>query len=157
MKIQLMKKILSETSIGPSKWELDNVTWAERFTDPKILLKFFNRINDLIESQDSLSSNDKMELSYLLEMLEDMEETDVQELLDRSEDEQRDSFIEDLARIAAIETLTNTRMSIETMTIACKLNPNDFILCAKRTQDLINSIQGLVLKGEILSQDIPQA
>lgn len=157
MKLQLMKEIVKKNSMGPTKWELDNIVWAERFTDTKILLKFFNRINDLIEKKESLSHTDKIELSYLLEILDDMEETDVQELLDRTEEQQRDSFIEELARTSAIEILTTTRMSVETMTIACKLNPNDFILCAKRTQDLINSIQGLVLKGEILSQDIAQA
>jgi hypothetical protein len=43
------------------------------------------------------------------------------------------------------------------MNTACKLSPNDFILCAKRTQDLINAIQGLVIKGETLSSDVAGA
>ena len=43
------------------------------------------------------------------------------------------------------------------MNTACKLSPNDFILCAKLTQDLIDAIQGLVIKGENLSMDVAGA
>jgi hypothetical protein len=79
------------------------------------------------------------------------------ELLNLNEDASKESFIENLARTSAIEVLTNEKLSFETMTTACKLSPNDFILCAKRTQDLINAIHGLVIKGETLSNDVAGA
>jgi hypothetical protein len=39
----------------------------------------------------------------------------------------------------------------------CKLSPSDFIITAKRTQDLINSIHELVIQGETLSSDVAGA
>ena len=86
-----------------------------------------------------------------------MDESDIDEILNFDEEESKTSFIEDLARKSAIEVLTNGKLGFETMIIACKLSPNDFILCAKRTQDIINSIQGLVIKGETLSKDVAGA
>ena len=83
-----------------------------------------------------------------------LEEEECLELIDRTDDDARNSFIEDLARTSAIEILTSGRILFETMNTACKLSPTDFILCAKRTQDLINAIQGLVVKGETLSMDV---
>jgi hypothetical protein len=75
----------------------------------------------------------------------------------QTEDDAKESYIENLARISAIQVLTNGKMDYETMNTACKFSPNDFILCAKRTQEIINAIRGLVIKGETLSQDVPQA
>jgi hypothetical protein len=39
----------------------------------------------------------------------------------------------------------------------CRLSPEDFILTSKRTQDLISSIQELVIKGETLSDEMAGA
>ena len=93
----------------------------------------------------------------LLEMLDDMDESDIDDLYERSDDDAKEVFIEDLAKISAIEVITDGKLSFSTMNTACKLSPNDFILCAKRTQDLLNSIQGLVIKGETLSKDVAGA
>jgi hypothetical protein len=93
----------------------------------------------------------------LLELLADLEEEDCLELIDRTEEDAKNSFIENLARTSAIEILTGGKINFETMNTACKLSPNDFILCAKRTQDLINAVQGLVVKGETLSMDVAGA
>lgn len=155
MKITQLKKILSKSNTGPSKWEYDNIIWGDRLNSPTVLLKFLTRIDLLNQRKASeLSSEEKNELKILTELLDDIDETECNELLDQSEDTTKDSFIEDLARKSAIEVLTNSKLSIETMTTSCKLPPSDFILCAKRTQDIINSIHGLVIKGETLSNDV---
>ena len=93
-------------------------------------------------------------MGYLLELLEDLEEEDCLELINQSEEDAKNLFIENLARTSAIEILTGGKIDFDTMNTACKLSPNDFILCAKRTQDLINAVQGLVVKGETLSMDV---
>jgi hypothetical protein len=87
-------------------------------------------------------------------LLEDLEEEDCLELINQSEEDAKNLFIENLARTSAIEILTGGKIDFDTMNTACKLSPNDFILCAKRTQDLINAVQGLVVKGETLSMDV---
>lgn len=156
MKPEQIKEILSSAFTGPSKWELDNVIWADRTTDPTVLIQFLQRIEHLTSSSD-LNAQSKQELGFLLELLEDLDDDDCAHMLNPTEEEAKDSFIEKLARISAIEILTNGRLGFETMNTACKLSPNDFILCAKRTQDLITAIQGLVVKGETLSTDVAGA
>ena len=156
MKPEQIKEILSSAFTGPSKWELDNVIWADRTTDPAVLIQFLQRIEHLTSSSD-LNAQSKQELGFLLELLEDLDDDDCAHMLNPTEEEAKDSFIEKLARISAIEILTNGRLGFETMNTACKLSPNDFILCAKRTQDLITAIQGLVVKGETLSTDVAGA
>ena len=151
MKTSQIKNILSKLTTSPSKWELDTIVYNDRYSNPKTLAAFLTRIQDL----EALQSNDgQQELSYLLEMLEDLEEEDCLELINQSEDDAKNSFIENLARTSAIEILTGGKIDFDSMNTACKLSPNDFILCAKRTQDLINAIQGLVVKGETLSMDV---
>jgi len=157
MKPEKIKKILSAVSTCPSKWELDNVIWAERTTNPKVLVRFLNRIESLKAEEKQLDASLKQELAHLTEMLEEIDETECADLLHQTDEEAKESFIEDLARASAIEVLTKGRLGFETMTTACKLSPNDFILCAKRTQDLITAIQGLVVKGETLSTDVAGA
>jgi hypothetical protein len=56
-----------------------------------------------------------------------------------------------------LETLCKNEISIATMTTMCKLSPNDFVLAAKRSQDIINAIQELVIQGETLSKDVAGA
>jgi hypothetical protein len=156
MKPEQIKEILSSAFTGPSKWELDNVIWADRTTDSLVLIQFLQRIDHLTGESD-LNAQSKQELGFLLELLEDLDEDDCAHMLAPTEEEAKDSFIEKLARASAIEILTNGRLGFETMNTACKLSPNDFILCAKRTQDLITAIQGLVVKGETLSTDVAGA
>ena len=105
----------------------------------------------------SKTSSEEQELVHLVDLLDEMEEADVFDVCYQTEDDSKENFIEELARVSAIQVLTNGKMDFETMNTACKLSPNDFILCAKRTQEIINSIRGLVIKGETLSQNIPQA
>jgi hypothetical protein len=157
MKPEQIKKVLSDIKTCPSKWELDNIIWADRTTNPTVLTKFLYRIEWLMSLPDTLTPNEKLELEILTELLADIDETECANLLNQSEEESKDTFIENLARSSAIEVLTNGKMSFESMTTACKLSPNDFILCAKRTQDIINAIHGLVIKGETLSNDVAGA
>ena len=96
-------------------------------------------------------------VEHLLELLENIKESDVEELINRTENQEKNSFIDELAKKSAIELITTGKMSFETMNTSCKLTPNDFVLCAKRTQDLMNSIRGLVIKGETLSKDVAGA
>lgn len=156
MKIDKIKTLLSKSTTGPSKWELDTIIWADRTTNPKVLVRFLSRVSEL-QAIKKLSLEEKQELEYLLELVEDLDEKECEDLLNQTDEEIKDSYIEDLARTSAIEVLCNGKVSLETMNISCRLSPNDFILCAKRTQDLINAIHGLVIKGETLSQDVAGA
>ena len=156
MKPEQIKEVLSSSLKCPSKWELDNVIWADRTTDPDVLIQFLNRIEHL-SGLTGQTPQEKQELELLTELLDDLDEDDCAHMLNPTEEEAKDAFIEKLARTSAIEILTNGRLGYETMNTACKLSPNDFILCAKRTQDLITAIQGLVVKGETLSTDVAGA
>jgi hypothetical protein len=156
MKLENIENFLSKKTTCPSKWELDTIIYFDRATNPDTLIRFLSRIKFLSQTE-NLDNAETEELSYLLELLEDLDEDECDDILNRTEDECRDAFIEALARSSAIEVLTSGRLSFESMHTACKLSPNDFILCAKRTQDLINSIQGLVIKGETLSKDVAGA
>lgn len=151
MKTSQINNVLSKLTTSPSKWELDTIVYNDRHSNPRTLAAFLTRIRDLEALQ---TEDDQTELSYLLELLEELEETDCLELINQSEEEAKNLFIENLARNSAIEILTGGKIDFDTMNTACKLSPNDFILCAKRTQDLINAIQGLVIKGETLSMDV---
>ena len=157
MKTTQIKNILSKLNTAPSKWELDSVVYYDRTSNPATLAAFLTRIQDLQSLKTKAGINEQQELAHLLELLEDLEEEDCLELIDRTEEDHKNSFIEDLARTSAIEILTGGKINFETMNTACKLSPNDFILCAKRTQDLINAVQGLVVKGETLSMDVAGA
>lgn len=156
MKIENIQKILSTVVQSPSKWELDNIIYYDRSSNPETLVRFLSRIQ-FLNSSKTLDVSEKQELTYLLELLEDLDEDDCKELLSNSDEETKDLFIENLARNSAIEVLTHGKISFESMHTACKLSPNDFILCAKRTQDLITAIQSLVIKGETLSKDVAGA
>lgn len=156
MKPENIKKLLTKAIVGPSKWELDTIIWADRSTNPTVLVDFLNHI-DYLQSLEKRSLAQESELSNLLELLAEMDEEDCEALLTQPEEDIKEAYIEDLARTSAIEVLTNGKVSFETMNISCRLSPNDFILCAKRTQDLINAIHGLVIKGETLSKDVAGA
>jgi hypothetical protein len=104
-----------------------------------------------------LLDSESLELKYLLELLNDLDETACKELLNKAEENSKETFIENLSRHCAIEILTNSKMSYESMQTCCKLSPGDFILCAKRTQEIINSVHELVIKGENLSSSVPGA
>jgi hypothetical protein len=148
-------KILSQSS-GPSKWELDNITWHDRGTDPEVLREFLGRITELKNFVES-TKEESAELNILIELANEMDELECLDLLSREDEIVQQNFIEKLARRSALEVLTNERVSFDTMNTMCKLSPNDFILTAKRTQDLINSIHELVIQGETLSQDVAGA
>ena len=151
MKTTQINNVLSKLTTSPGKWELDTIVYNDRHSNPRTLAAFLTRIQDL----EALPTDaEQTELGYLIELLEDLEEEDCLELINQSEEEARNLFIENLARTSAIEILTGGKIEFDTMNTACKLSPNDFILCAKRTQDLINAIQGLVIKGETLSMDV---
>ena len=157
MKTTQIKNILSKLSTTPSKWELDSIIYHDRTSNAKTLAKFLTRIQDLQALKTNATAGEQQELDYLLALLEDLDADECLELSDQTDDDNKNTFIEDLARTSAIEILTSGRIGFETMNTACKLPPNDFILCAKRTQDLINAIQGLVIKGETLSMDVAGA
>lgn len=156
MKIENIETLLDITNNScPSKWELDTIVWADRTTDPKVLTAFLKRIDAL--SKEAIVKRDKQELAILTELLEEMDEDECKNLLTQSDEDAKNSFIERLARHGAIEVITNQKLSYDTMATTCKLSPSDFILCAKRTQDLIDSISALAIKGETLSKDVAGA
>jgi hypothetical protein len=152
MKPEQIDDVISRLKLGPSKWELDTIIWHDRLSNPETLVNFLIQIQVL--SDKNIQSQ---ELTHLLELLDEMEESDINELIERSEEDARDAFIENLAKKSALEVMTLGRMELETLNTSCKLSPNDFILCAKRTQDLLNTISGLVIKGESLSEDVAGA
>jgi hypothetical protein len=147
-------KIAETTQV--SRWELDNVTWNERTTNRTVLINFLQRIADLKKIKTPTVSQTQ-ELEILTDLADDMDQSTCEDLLNQDEETSRQKFIEELARQGALETLCNNAVSIETMEKMCKLSPNDFILAAKRSQDLINSIQELVIQGETLSNDVAGA
>lgn len=155
MNLQNALELVASCPNNPSKWELETIIWADRTTNPMTLKKFLKRIQTLSLGQ--RNEDEEREYKFLLEMLEDLDESDCKNLLSNTDDSFRDFFIENLARQSAMETLALGKLSLETLAICCKLSPNDFILCAKRTQDLIDAIHGLVIKGENLSRDIAGA
>ena len=154
MKLENTTEVLSQLRNCPSKWELDNITWADRTTDPRVLSQFFLRIEELQQSSNRAA---QQELGFMLELLEDISEEDVNLLVTQTEDAAKSHFIERLARVSAIEILADNKLSFCTMETTCKLGHNDFILCATRAQELINTVQGMMIKSESLSEDIPQA
>jgi hypothetical protein len=157
MKTTQIKTILSKLVNSPSKWELDSIIYHDRTSNAKTLTKFLTRIQELQALKSKATTDEKQELDYLLELLEELDEDECLEIVNQSDEDNKIAFIEDLARISAIEILTGGRIGFDTMNTACKLSPTDFILCAKRTQDLINAVQGLVIKGETLSMDVAGA
>jgi len=149
-------EILDRLYTGPTKWELDQIIYADRLTNKHTLACFLLQIKTL-DSKENLTLNEKVELKYLTELFKEIDEENINELVNQDEETSRDAFIETLARKSALESLTMGRLNYQTLDTACKLSPNEFILCAKRTQDLMNSIQGLVVKGENLSKDVAGA
>jgi uncharacterized protein YjgD (DUF1641 family) len=163
LKIKNMKKtkidlnrLLKQINLGPSKWELDNIVYHDRASNPDTLKSFLKRILELKENQ-SPSEEQKNELKILLDLANDLDEKESLELLSNSDSIAQQSFIESIARRSALEVMTDKHVSYETMNIMCKLSPDDFILASKRTQDLINAIHELVIQGETLSADIAGA
>lgn len=157
MKIDQIDNLLKLKKTIISKWELDNIIYWDRTSNPTTLLSFLNKTKDLsiIKNPDP---EEHLMLQYHLDILEDLNQEECYSLLnDNDEDEIKNRYIENLARTCAIETLTSGKISFESMNTACKLSPNDFISCAKRTQDLITAIHGLVIKGETLSKDVAGA
>jgi hypothetical protein len=148
--------ILAKAKIGLSRWELDNITWNDRASNPTTLFEFLTRIQEL-ESLEEPNELEVQELEILTDLANDLDEQECIELLSNDDEIVQQNFIESLARTSALEVLTNGRVSFETMTTTCKLSPSDFILTAKRTQDLINAIQELVIQGETLSNDVAGA
>jgi hypothetical protein len=150
------EKLLALASAGTSRWELDNITWHDRASNPETLISFLERIQ-LLENIEDRSSKEERELDSLIDLANDLDEEECVQLLSNDDEIVQQTFIENLARTSALEVLTNDRISFETMNTMCKLSPSDFIITAKRTQDLINSIHELVIQGETLSSDVAGA
>ena len=148
--------ILSKAQLGISRWELDNIKWSDRASNPKTLFDFLTRIQEL-ESLEKLTDLETQELEILVDLSNDLDEDECVNLLSNDDEVVQQNFIESLARQSALEVLTNGRVGFDTMTTTCKLSPTDFILTAKRTQDLISAIQELVIQGETLSNDVAGA
>ena len=151
-----INKLIDSTLIGKSRWELDTIIWNDRASNPKTLFDFLKRIKYLRDLQDH-SLMQKQELSILEELAEELDQSECETLLSADDDIAKHLFIENLARHSALQTLCNNQLSMETMTSMCKLSPEDFILTARRSQDLINAIRELVIQGETLSEDVAGA
>ena len=148
--------LLEVANKGPSKWELDTIIWHDRTTDPKCLVEFLTKIKSLEQKTDKTDFEQK-EYDILVELANDLNEEECLELLSDNDEIVQQNFIESLARASALEVLTRDRVSLETMSLMCKLNPSDFILTSKRTQDIINNVHELVIQGETLSNDVAGA
>ena len=148
--------LLEVANKGPSKWELDTIIWHDRTTDPKCLVEFLTKIKSLEQKTDKTDFEQK-EYDILVELANDLNEEECLELLSDNDEIVQQNFIESLARVSALEVLTRDKVSLETMSLMCKLNPSDFILTSKRTQDIINNVHELVIQGETLSNDVAGA
>jgi hypothetical protein len=147
-----VNKLLGLTVTGTSRWELDNIVYNDRTTNPVTLRKFLERIQEL-RTSDAKSA----ELAILESLAQELDQAECEQLLSDDDELAQQNFIENLARRSAVEVLTRDKVTFETMNVMCKLAPNDFILTAKRTQDIINSIHELVIQGETLSRDVAGA
>jgi len=150
-----IEHLLEIASTRVSKWELDTIVWNDRMSNPTTLVNFLTRIKELEVTQ--TTDADAQELAILQELANEMDQDECEQLLSGDDEIVKQRFIEELARQGALETLCNNALSIDTMEKMCKLSPNDFILAAKRSQDLINSIQELVIQGETLSSEMAGA
>ena len=157
MKLKLDVEKLLEVSAGPSKWELDNIVWSDRSTNPITLRNFLLRIKTLQSLGTSAVEEEVKELEILIELANELDEADCVDVLSKEDEIVQHHYIEALARKSSLEVLCNNRMTVDTMNEMCKLSPEDFILVSKRTQDLINSIRELIIQGETLSQDVAGA
>ena len=108
MKITQIDNVLSKLKTV-SKWELDSVVYYDRTSNLKTLSNFLIRIQSLQIIKRTPSEQE--ELGYLLELLEDLDEDECLELSDSTDEDHRISFIENLARISAIEILTGEKYS----------------------------------------------
>jgi hypothetical protein len=147
-----ISRLLELANSGPSQWELDNIVYSDRATNPETLKLFLKRI-EVLRIQEPKSP----ELAILETLAQDLDQNECEELLNNSDDMAQQIFIENLARRSALEVLTKDRVSFETMNIMCKLSTTDFVLTSKRTQDIINSIHEMVIQGETLSNDVAGA
>lgn len=147
-----VNKLLGLANTSPSRWELDNIVYSDRTSNPVTLRKFLERIQEL-RTTDAKS----VELSILESLAQELDQAECEQLMSDDDELAQQNFIEDLARRSAVEVLTRDKVTFETMNVMCKLAPNDFILTAKRTQDIINSIHELVIQGETLSRDVAGA
>lgn len=150
-----IEKLLKSAS-AVSRWELDNIIYNDRTTNPTTLIALLTRVKNL-QSSSKLNNAEKQELEILEELVNELDEKECTNLLANDDDDVRQRFIESLARRGALETLCKNQLSIETMETMCKLSPNDFILTAKRGQDIINAVKELVIQGETLSDDVAGA
>ena len=147
-----VNKLLGLANTGPSRWELDNIVYSDRTTNPVTLRKFLERIQEL-RTSDAKSA----ELAILESLAQELDQAECEQLLSDDDELAQQNFIENLARRSAVEVLTRDKVTFETMNVMCKLAPNDFILTAKRTQDIINTIHEMVIQGETLSKDVAGA
>jgi coenzyme F420-reducing hydrogenase delta subunit len=74
MRIETVKKILSKLSDAPKKWELDEIVYYDRDSNSNTLKKFLERIQELSDKKSNIKPSEKIELTYLRELLEDMNE-----------------------------------------------------------------------------------
>lgn len=148
-----VERLISTASIGVSRWELDNIVWHDRTFNPKALLAFLTRISDLRKLTEKTEKETK-ELEILEELADKLDPAESESLLSSEDHLVQQNFIEQIARQGALETLCNNQLSMHTMETMCKLNPDDFILAAKRSQDIINAVRELVIQGETLSSDV---
>jgi hypothetical protein len=149
-------QLLEFAEANPSKWFIDTIVYGDRTTNPKTLVEFLSRIKHL-RSMTVYSTADKAELTILEELAKELDANDCKLLLSGDDELTQQQYLENLARQGALETLCNNQLSIDTMVNMCKLSPNDFILAAKRSQDIINAIRELVIQGETLSTDVAGA
>lgn len=157
MKLKLNIDKLLAAGEAPSKWYLDNVVYNDRTTNPETLKSLLKRIRYLQSLSSSVGKEEKEELKFLIEIANELDEKECMHLLSNDDELSQHLYIENLSRRSALEVLCNNKISIETMQEMCKLSPQDFILASKRSQDLINSIQELILQGETLSRDVAGA
>ena len=68
--IDALLSLAKESSV--SKWELDNITWHERASNPKVLLEFLGRIKELKKTENP-TDEQRQELDILEELAEDMD------------------------------------------------------------------------------------
>ncbi len=64
--------LLTSSKYKISKWELDNIVYWDRTTNPDTLVKFFKRIK-VLEYNQNKSTEENVELEYHLALLSELD------------------------------------------------------------------------------------
>ena len=85
MSLDIDTLLVMATDSSTSKWELDNIVYHERLSNPAVLLDFLRRIKEL-KALDNPSPAESQELEILEGLAEDMDQDECEDLLSQDDE-----------------------------------------------------------------------